>query len=52
MGCEARKLSAAGEVFFLDSYLYRTFQAVAASERNYFTCFFIFHVLVLLIPPV
>jgi hypothetical protein len=28
VGCEARKAPAAGEVFFLDFYLYRTYQAL------------------------
>jgi hypothetical protein len=28
VGCEARKAPAAGEVFFLDFYLYRTNQAL------------------------
>ena len=34
VGCEARKRPAVGEVFFLDFYLYRTNQDLAATERS------------------
>jgi hypothetical protein len=33
MGCEARKIPADAEVFFLDSYLYRTYQALAVVKE-------------------
>ena len=33
MGCEARKIPAAGEVFFLDFTFYRTYQDVGTSKN-------------------
>ncbi|MGA8983602.1 MAG: hypothetical protein WB470_13075, partial [Candidatus Acidiferrales bacterium] len=34
VGCEARKIPAEGDVFFLDFYLYRTYQELAAPARR------------------
>ena len=36
VGCEARKIPAVGEVFFLDFSLYRTNQALAAAKADKF----------------
>jgi hypothetical protein len=35
VGCEARKIPADAGVFFLDFYLYRTYQAVGATHANF-----------------
>jgi hypothetical protein len=34
VGCEARKIPAEGEVFFLDFYFYRTYQELARHCRS------------------
>jgi hypothetical protein len=34
VGCEARKIPAAGDVFFLDFYLYRTSRDLAAFAKS------------------
>jgi hypothetical protein len=38
-GCEARKASAVGELFFLDFYLYRTYQALTLLASTIFPIF-------------
>ena len=35
VGCEARKIPAEGDVFFLDFYLYRTYRELARPEGRY-----------------
>jgi hypothetical protein len=34
VGCEARKIPAEGDVFFLDFYLYRTYRDLATGWEN------------------
>ena len=38
VGCEARKIPASGEVFFLDFSLYRTYQELARRHRSQAEC--------------